>query len=560
MPPSSLFLASLLSVVAAAPAFHGFVLQRTLTNAPLGFTNAGPADDSSLLNLRIALSSSDVSGLEKALLDISSPSSPNYGKHLSKAEVNAFVAPTDEATTAVQTWLASHGLAPESTSPAGDWLSVSLNVSKANEMLNAKYDTFQHVDSGNTYPRTLSFSLPVEVADFVSDIHPTTIFNNPVSAKVDPVAAFPRRARSEDVPASCATTITPACIQALYGVPTTPATEPTNSIAVAGFNKNYANVADLATFLESFRPDMPSNTTFTPQSVDGGLNPPDGAAPEANLDTQYTVGIATGVPVFYVSVGPHTQDGLLFGFLDIVNFLLGEDAVPQVLSVSYGEYEILSKDISFKLCDAYMALGARGTSVIFASGDGGVAGNGPSDTCTTFQPQFPSGCPYLTSVGSVHGIAPSIAASDFSGGGFSNYWATPDYQTDAVAAYLAAQGSTYAGLFNASGRGYPDVAAHGENVQVVRRDLTISLNGTSASAPVFASIVALLNDQLIAAGKPALGFLNPWLYANPGMLDDVVGGSNPGCNTTGFEARSGWDPATGLGTPNFARMKAAAGL
>jgi tripeptidyl-peptidase-1 len=58
-----------------------------------------------------------------------------------------------------------------------------------------------------------------------------------------------------------------------------------------------------------------------------------------------------------------------------------------------------------------------------------------------------------------------------------------------------------------------------------------TVSGTSASAPTFASIIALLNDELIAAGKPPLGFLNPLLYSAPETLTDITSGNNPGCNT-----------------------------
>jgi tripeptidyl-peptidase-1 len=56
--------------------------------------------------------------------------------------------------------------------------------------------------------------------------------------------------------------------------------------------------------------------------------------------------------------------------------------------------------------------------------------------------------------------------------------------------------------------------------------------------------VGLINDKLIAAGNPPLGFLNPWLYANADALNDVTTGSNPGCGAKGFTARAGWDPVT----------------
>ena len=58
-----------------------------------------------------------------------------------------------------------------------------------------------------------------------------------------------------------------------------------------------------------------------------------------NLDVQYTIGVATGVPTFFISVGDDFQDGDLEDFLDVVNFLLDEDAPPSVMTTSYGQNE-----------------------------------------------------------------------------------------------------------------------------------------------------------------------------------------------------------------------------
>ena len=69
-------------------------------------------------------------------------------------------------------------------------------------------------------------------------------------------------------------------------------------------------------------------------------------------------------------------------------------------------------------------------------------------------------------------------------------------------------------------------------------------------------MISLLNDALITAKHPPLGFLNPWLYSGGYKgLNDIVGGNNPGCGTPGFTAIKGWDPVTGLGTPNFGLLK-----
>ena len=140
-----------------------------------------------------------------------------------------------------------------------------------------------------------------------------------------------------------------------------------------------------------------------------------------------------------------------------------------------------------------------------------------------------------------------------SSGGFSNYFAAPDYQVPAVSSYLASIGDLYAGKFTAAGRGFPDVSAQSEFYNIVLNTFTVAISGTSAAAPVFASIIALLNDRLAAVGKPQLGFLNPLLYENPNVLNDIVSGSNPGCGTAGFPAISGWDPVSSAVTSMHAR-------
>ncbi|QRV94555.1 hypothetical protein RhiJN_22573 [Ceratobasidium sp. AG-Ba] len=151
-------------------------------------------------------------------------------------------------------------------------------------------------------------------------------------------------------------------------------------------------------------------------------------------------------------------------------------------------------------------------------------------------------------------MSPEIATT-FSQGGFSNYFARPDYQRSDVENFLHGLGDQYDGLYNKTGRGFPDVSAQGQNYQIILAGLQQGVSGTSASCPTFAGIIALLNDQRLSQGKPSLGFLNPWLYANAGMLNDITLGSNPGCGTQGFNATTGWDPVTGLGTPNFQKMQ-----
>ena len=172
----------------------------------------------------------------------------------------------------------------------------------------------------------------------------------------------------------------------------------------------------------------------------------------------------------------------------------------------------------------------------------------------------------MTSVGGTQGFAPEQAWTG-SSGGFSNYYPAPLYQSSAVSSYLSSylsspSASANKGKFNASGRGFPDVSAQGTNFEVVVDGSAEGVEGTSCASPTFASVISLLNDRLVAAGKSPLGFLNPFLYSAAGKaaLNDVTSGSNPGCSTNGFPAKAGWDPVTGLGTPDFAKLLSAIGL
>lgn len=99
--------------------------------------------------------------------------------------------------------------------------------------------------------------------------------------------------------------MTPTCYQQFYGIPTQPATQKLNFLAVAGFFNQFAQMADLEVFLQNERPDIPATTTFTFQSIDGGTNPqgPNLGGTIADLNIQYTVGLATAVPVIFISVG-----------------------------------------------------------------------------------------------------------------------------------------------------------------------------------------------------------------------------------------------------------------
>ena len=107
------------------------------------------------------------------------------------------------------------------------------------------------------------------------------------------------------------------------------------------------------------------------------------------------------------------------------------------------------------------------------------------------------------------------------------------------------------------------MSALGEGYQVIVGGKAESVGGTSASSPAFAGYVSLINEARFRAGKPQMGFINPFLYANPHAFTDIVKGTNAigrgtGDLQYGFAAAPGWDAATGLGTPLFDKLLEAA--
>ncbi|KAI0366841.1 subtilisin-like protein [Pilatotrama ljubarskyi] len=536
----TLFVVMTLGRPSPQPALQSVPNRRGLVPSAFRLSGEQPALIKFHKQFILGLGQRDPKGLHQAIVDVSDPSSSRYGQHLSKGDVNQFVAPKPESLQAVTKWLKANNISAELYSSAGDMLSVQLSLDQANRLFNANFSAYVHGASNTTLFRTLSYSVPTDVAEHLAFVYPTTQFippptRKPVVRAIDYLPTTKRAGHKRtDVPG--------AVPEAIYNIASTPASAAGNSLAVSRFADEVANSDDLKDFLSQARPDI-TNGTFAVQPIDGGSDNGPGTI-EASLDIQYTVGVATNVPTTFISVGEQTQDGTLSGFLDIINSLLTQDNPPLVLTTSFGFDETPfaeeAPELAQTLCNAYAQLGARGTSVLFASGDGGVSGAQTDPSCdgSTFIPTFPATCPYVTAVGSTQGINPETAA-------------------DAVGSYLQTLGSTNAGLFNTTGRAYPDVSAQGVQFVIEANGQLQGVDGTSASSPTFASIIALLNDQLLNAGKTPLGFPNPLLYSKGvAALNDNTSGSNPGCGTQGFPATTGWDAVTGLGTPDFQKLLA----
>ncbi|KAJ7639343.1 subtilisin-like protein [Roridomyces roridus] len=600
----SQYLVALLPLAAFAHSFPSpHKVKEELSAPPRGWMIHSPAPVDHFIQLRIALPQPNFHLLEEHLYAVSDPEHERYGEHLSKEEVEELVAPHPESVNAIDEWLASHGIEGNiGHSPAGDWLTIRIPLSKAEEMLNTKYHVWQHTD-GEYLVRTTFYSLPAAVYDHVDLIQPTTLFgrfkpqNSSLTSPihVENLPTLVDRATGLTVNASCNTEMTITCLREIYNATGyTPSADVGNSIGVTGYLENYANTADLQRLYEDQVPAAAAvNSTFKFISVNGGVNSQNlsRASIEANLDTQFAFGLSfpiastfystRGQPPFVPSLNAPTDTNEPYS--EWLDFVLSHPDPPLVISTSYSDAEeTVPESYARRACAGFAQLGAQGVTLIVSSGDFGV-GDGDSNpatqTCmsndetnrTQFIPGFPASCPFVTTVGGTVFFNPEISAS-FTGGGFSRFFSRPrytssllsrislpsflSYQDAAVKGFLdQLPNSTYEGLFNPDGRAFPDVSAQSASFRMFLRGEVTHQIGTSASAPAFAGLVALLNDARLKAGLPPLGFLNPLLYSKAASgFNDITLGHNPGCGTDGFNATEGWDAVSGLGTPDFGKL------
>ncbi|KAJ6280206.1 peptidase S8/S53 domain-containing protein [Bipolaris maydis] len=415
--------------------------------------------------------------------------------------------------------------------------------------------------------------------------------------------------------ADCYKRITPQCLRQLYQFPKGSSANPNNSLGVVEFTPGAYRPSDLDLFFANFSPSqIGARPIFHP--IQGGVNQLNKSGPrfnaESDMNLAYTMSLVYPQQVTLFQVGDIVQGGSGNSFLDGIDasyclYEGGDDPDPnkdelypdpalggyksrdcgifpptKVISTSYHYDEIyLGPAYMRRQCYEYMKLGLMGVTMLFSRGDDGVAGGGGRciDELTgklsdgnlggRFVPSFPGSCPYVTSVGAtelikrnetspLHAMREKACQTEIiSGGGFSDVFPIPQYQVPAVESYLTNHMPSYtAHQYNSTqqSRGYPDLSANGADYAIAIMGKWTTIYGTSCSTPTVASIITLINEARYNAGKVSVGFINPVLYANPQMFNDIKEGHNPGCNTSGFAAAPGWDPLTGMGTPIFPKM------
>ncbi len=358
-------------------------------------------------------------------------------------------------------------------------------------------------------------SVPAELADIVESVH--GLDTRPLAHPMIRQAATGQSTSS----------LLPAQVANLYGFPTNSASGQT--IGILEFGGGY-RASDIQNYFQNIAKLPVPNVSFV--GIDGVTNSP---GVNTDVDTEVILDIAVAGSVaqgakIVIYFAPNDDQG----WVDAVTTAIHDKTnKPSVLSISWGGDESGWDNIS-AMTSAFAAAAALGISVFVSSGDTGSGS--PAEV------QYPASDPGLTGCGgttisNVSGTSFTQTTWAGSGGGVSNVFAQPSWQSRAgIPVSTNPKGHI--------GRGVPDIAGNADpssGYQLILNGQSIGVwGGTSAVAPLYAGLVAVLESAL---GGP-LGFLNDNLYrfAGQDIFDDVTAGSNGS-----YDAGVGWDACTGWG-------------
>lgn len=387
--------------------------------------------------------------------------------------------------------------------------------------------------------RTGTISIPVELEGVVVAV---------LGLDNRPVAKPHFRTRSGGVlpqQASASGTFTPPQVAALYNFPQN-LNGNGQTVAIIELGGGYSS-SDLNTYFSSLG--LTQQPTVTAVSVDGGTNSPGGDADgEVMLDIEVigSIAYAANIAVYFA---PNSDQGFIDAITDAVHDTTRK---PSIISISWGGPEdSWTAQSQTAMNSALQDAASLGVTVLVACGDQG-SDDGVGDG--KLHVDFPACSPYslacggTTLVGSGSTITSEVVWNETAnnegatGGGVSNVFALPSYQSSAG---VPANPET-----SFVGRGTPDVSGNADpstGYQILFDGQSQIVGGTSAVAPLWAALAALMNQSL---GTP-VGYLNPKLYPlGESVFNDITSGNNDDAGLGYYSAATGWDPCTGLGTPN----------
>ncbi|WP_218511165.1 protease pro-enzyme activation domain-containing protein [Variovorax sp. dw_308] len=478
---------------------------------------------------------------------------------LAQGSVQADALPSQRSYLSREEYSASHGADPadiakvEAFAKAHGLSVVEANVERRSVVLSgdaksmsAAFGVALHAmeHEGGTYRgRTGSISVPADLADVV-----VGVFGLDDRPQADPHFQHKALARAF-TPRAGSASFTPPALARLYSFPTglDGSGECIGIIELGGGFRP----ADIKAYFGGLGLPVPAVKAVL---IDGAHNHPtnaNGADGEVMLDIEVAAAVAPKAKIA-VYFAPNTNQG----FLDAITHAVHDKVnKPSVISISWGSAESnWTAQAMTQFDQAFQAAAAMGVTVCCAAGDNG-SGDGVGDGAAHVD--FPASSPFALGCGGTRltATAGKITAEvvwnegtdSSTGGGVSTTFARPAYQANA---HVPAAPNKFVG------RGVPDVAgdadpASGYEVRVDGQNMVIG--GTSAVAPLWAGLIALMNQKI---GKP-VGFLNPLIYgqlAGKGLFNDITVGNNGAYN-----AAAGWDACTGWGSPNGAKLLKALG-
>jgi len=333
-----------------------------LSTVPHGWHQEQAPPASKRLRFRIALRQENAFAFEQHVIDISTPGHPEYGQHMNHAELKRMLQPSSAASEAVFGWLESQGVPSADIEDDGDWINFYVPTVEAERILNTNFHYYSNCKSEKQTIRTLHYSVPRSLHQYIQMIQPTTRFGQMKAERFTIYEHFemgPQRGLAGYYGGGlnatfCNTTITPQCIKALYNYGNFSASaHNANKIGVCGYLKEIAKFKDFNQFTAKYAPYAQENFTYV--SINGGLSTQDDTVDddvEANLDAQYAYPLSYPTPGTYYSTGglgelvpdldqPVLADDQNEPYLDFLHYVLKlpDNQLPQTLTTSYGEDE-----------------------------------------------------------------------------------------------------------------------------------------------------------------------------------------------------------------------------
>ncbi len=493
-----------------------------------GARRVGPADPGELIEVSVYLKAPR-------------PPAPQARRPLSRSEFAERHGARSEDLAAIEAFARENDLQVRSSDPARHQVVLAGTVAAMSHAFDVELHRYE-ADETAYRGRTGHVHVPAGLADVVSavlglDDRPQA---KPRLVRLGGPLAEPAVARS----------FSPLEVAGLYDFPTS-GTGSGQCIGIVELGGGYRD-AELAAYFASLGIDGPAVSSV---SVDGANNSPNGDPDsddaEVLLDIEVAGAVAPGARIV-VYFAPNSDRG----FADAIT-AAAFDAVnkPCALSISWGSAESTWTPQGLQAMNqALAAAAALGITVCVASGDDGSSdrqGDGQAHV------DYPSSDPHVLGCGGTQLLADSGAiagettwndAYGATGGGVSDVFGLPGYQVGAGVPRSANPGGR-------TGRGVPDVASNADPLtgyQILVDGQNAVIGGTSAAAPLWAGLIALINEQL---AEP-VGFFNPVLYAQVvpegDGVTDVTGSGNGA-----YQAGTGWDACTGLGSPRGESLLAA---